>query len=147
MGALDLDRASRLHGDAFRPLGERRWTRQEIAGLLATPGTKGILLTASAVEVGMAIVRVVLDEAELLTIAVDPAWQGTGAGRCLLGAVTVQAREAGAGKLYLEVGADNPAARALYDSADFEIVGRRPGYYARPDGSAADAVIMRLTLK
>lgn len=147
MGALDLDRASQLHGDAFQSLGERRWTRQELAGLLATPGAKGLLLAASAIDAGMAIFRAVHDEAEVLTIAVAPACRRRGVGRCLLQAVIAQVRESGARELFLEVGSDNPAARALYDSADFEVVGRRAGYYVRPGRPAADAIVMRLTLK
>ena len=43
--AVDLDRAARLHREAFEPMGERGWTRQDIAGLLASPGVAGFLLT------------------------------------------------------------------------------------------------------
>ena len=41
LGALDLDLASQLHGASFAPLGERAWTRQDIAELLASPGVAG----------------------------------------------------------------------------------------------------------
>jgi [ribosomal protein S18]-alanine N-acetyltransferase len=47
--------------------------------------------------------------------------------------------------LFLEVGVDNPAARALYAQAGFEEVGRRLGYYTRPNG-LADALVLRLLL-
>ena len=73
MRAVDLDRASHLHREAFEPMGERGWTRQDVAGLLASPGVAGFLLTEGASDIGMAICRVVADEAELLTVAVDPA--------------------------------------------------------------------------
>ena len=66
LGALDLDRAARLHREAFVPMGERGWTRQDIAGLLASPGTNGFLLEAKSGDIGMAICRVAADEAELL---------------------------------------------------------------------------------
>ncbi|MBN9512045.1 MAG: GNAT family N-acetyltransferase [Alphaproteobacteria bacterium] len=146
LGALDLDRAARLHREAFVPLGERGWTRQDIAGLLASPGTAGFLLEAKSGDVGMAICRVAADEAELLTVAVSPRHRRRGAGRRLLAAVIEQVHLAGARTLFLEVGVDNPAARALYDSLGFVVAGRRAGYYARVDGPPADAVIMRLTL-
>ena len=42
--------------------------------------------------------------------------------------------------------ADNAAAIALYRSAGFEPVGRRAAYYARPDGPAVDALVLRRTL-
>jgi len=144
--AVDLDRASRLHREAFEPMGERGWTRQDIAGLLSSPGAAGFLVTAGTIDVGMAICRVVVDEAELLTVAVDPAHRRRGAAGLLLGAVVDKVRGDGARTLFLEVGADNPGARTLYDSLGFRAAGRRAGYYVRPGRPAADAVIMRLSL-
>lgn len=144
--AIDLDRAARLHHEAFVPMGERGWTRQDLAGLLASPGCVGFLLTESTFDIGMAICRVVADEAELLTVAVDPGHRRRGAARRLLDAVVAHARGGGARSLFLEVGADNPGARTLYDSLGFGIVGRRPGYYERTGRPDADAFIMRLTL-
>ena len=146
LGALDLTGAAVLHGEAFAPVGERGWTRQEIAELLAAPGVAGVALRAGHHAVGIALYRFVADEAELLTIAVRPALQRRGAGRRLLAAVIVQARDAGARVLFLEVAADNQAARRLYESAGFQPVGKRAAYYRRDDGMAADALVMRLTL-
>ncbi len=146
MCALDLDRAAGLHARAFGPLGERGWTRQDVAGLLAAPGVAGFLLTAGTSDIGMAICRVAADEAELLTIAVDAAYRRRGAGRLLLAAVIDHVRSAGARSLFLEVGADNPAAYSLYVSRDFAEVGRRMAYYARAHLPPADAVVMRLAL-
>ncbi|KAF0100925.1 MAG: ribosomal-protein-alanine N-acetyltransferase [Rhodospirillaceae bacterium] len=144
--AVDLDRAAHLHRQAFEPLDERGWTRQDIAGLLASPGVAGFLLTEGSSDIGMAICRVVADEAELLTVAVDPAHRRRGAARLLLEAVVDRVRDDGARTLFLEVGADNPGARTLYDSLGFRTAGRRAGYYARLGRPAVDASIMRLDL-
>jgi ribosomal-protein-alanine N-acetyltransferase len=144
--AFDLDRAAALHGESFGPLGERAWTRQDLAGLLAAPGVMGLLLQAEGRDAGLALCRVAADEAELLTIAVRPAERRRGAGRRLLTAVIDHAREAGARALFLEVGADNPPARALYEAMGFRAVGTRAAYYRRGDGPPADALIMRLSL-
>jgi ribosomal-protein-alanine N-acetyltransferase len=146
LGALDLDRAAALHGESFGPLGERAWTRQDLAGLLAAPGVTGLLLQADGRDAGIALCRVAADEAELLTIAVRPAERRRGAGRQLLTAVIDQARGAGARSLFLEVGTDNPPARALYQAMGFRVVGARAGYYRRGDGPPADALILRLSL-
>ena len=146
LGALDLDRAAALHGEAFVALGERGWTRQDMAELLASPGVRGLLLQIDGADAGMAICRVVADESELLTIAVRPAHRRDGVGRILLASVLDHVRTAGARSLFLEVAADNPAARGLYGQAGFRDVGERPAYFKRGDGRAMDAFIMRLDL-
>ena len=51
----------------------------------------------------------------------------------------------GAEAMFLEVAADNPSARALYQANAFREVGRRPGYFSRRDG-AVTALIMRRDL-
>jgi ribosomal-protein-alanine N-acetyltransferase len=146
LGALDLDIAAALHGEAFQALGERGWTRQDLAELLASPGVGGFLLDDAEACIGLAICRIVLDEAELLTIAVRPVHRRTGAGRALLQAVIERARGAGARRLFLEVGTDNPAARALYAAVGFQPVGGRRAYYQRGQAPATDAIVMRLDL-
>ncbi len=73
LGALDLDRAAALHAESFAALGERAWTRQDIAELVASPGVAGLLLQIDGHDAGFALCRVAADEAELLTIAVRPA--------------------------------------------------------------------------
>ena len=113
---------------------------------LASPGVAGLLLQVDGRDAGFALCRVAADEAELLTIAVRPADRRRGRGRRLLAAVIDHVREAGARTLFLEVGADNPAARALYEATGFRAVGRRRAYYRRGEGPAADALVMRLTL-
>jgi ribosomal-protein-alanine N-acetyltransferase len=147
LGVLDLDVASALHRAAFTPLGERTWTRQDMAELGASPGVSGVLLLSDGKEIGVALCRVAADEAELLTIAIDPGHRRRGAGRALLEAVIDRAHAAGAASLFLEVGADNPAACSLYEQKDFRVVGRRAGYYQRGTAPNADALVMRLALR
>ncbi len=146
LGALELDLASELHRDAFGPMGERVWMRQDIAELLASPGVSGLLLQADGKDIGFALCRAAADEAELLTIAVRPSHRRLGAGRALLAMVVDRLRTAGVRTLFLEVGVDNPAASALYDHAGFQAVGRRAAYYRRGQAPAADAIVMRLAL-
>ena len=58
-------------------------------------------------------------------------------------ALITAARRRHVAELFLEVRADNPIARALYDSLGFEQIGVRPRYYR--DG--VDAILMRLIVK
>jgi ribosomal-protein-alanine N-acetyltransferase len=45
-------------------------------------------------------------------------------------------------RLFLEVAADNPAALTLYGKLGFARLSERQGYYARPDGRPATAIVM-----
>ncbi len=146
LGALDLDRAAALHAEAFVPFGERAWTRQDMAELLASPGVAGLLFQVEGMDAALAICRVVADEAELITLAVRRAHRRRGAARRLLAAVLDHVCAAGAKTLFLEVAADNPAALRLYETTGFRTVGSRPAYFRRGSGPAADAVVMRLDL-
>jgi ribosomal-protein-alanine N-acetyltransferase len=146
LGALDLDLAAHLHRAAFAPRGEAAWSRQDLAGLLASPGVAGLVAETAGVAVGFVLWRRVADEAELLTLATSPAHRRRGVARQLLAMVMQSARAAGAAVMFLEVGVDNPAALSLYRGAGFSRVGLRAGYYRRAGGPAADAVVMRVAL-
>jgi ribosomal-protein-alanine acetyltransferase len=79
-------------------------------------------------------------EGDIQTIAVDPGHRGAGLGRALVHALIDEARRRGAGRVFLEVRADNPVARGLYVSLGFAEIGVRPRYYRH----GVDAVVMRL---
>jgi ribosomal-protein-alanine acetyltransferase len=79
-------------------------------------------------------------QADIQTIAVAPEARRHGLGRTLMLALLDEARARQAAEVFLEVRADNPNARALYDSLGFEQIAVRPRYY-QPDG--VDAQIMR----
>jgi len=146
LGALHLDRASALHAESFGALGERTWTRQDLAELVALPGVTGLLLQVDGQDAGLAVCQVAADEAELLTLAIRPRHRRLGGARRLLAAVIDHVRKAGARVLILEVGVDNPAARSLYDSQGFRPIGERRAYYERGQAPPADGVVMRLNL-
>lgn len=146
LGALDLGRAAAMHAEAFTPFGEHIWTRQDLAELMALPGVAGLLLQLEGHDAGFAVCQVAADEAELLTLAVRPAYRRRGGARQLLTAVIDHVRASGARALFLEVGVDNPGARRLYDSQGFRAVGERRAYYERGQSPPADGIVMRLNL-
>lgn len=78
-------------------------------------------------------------EAEVHTIAVDPAFQGRGVGKLLLRRLLAHADERRAAT-FLEVRTDNEPAIAMYREHGFDVVGLRKRYY-QPSG--ADAHTMR----
>lgn len=141
MGA-PTDRAAvlaRRHAAAFAR--DAPWSETAFAGLLGLPG----VFLCDTPE-GFALGRVVLDEAELLTLAVAPEHRRAGAGRALLAAFEAAAAARGATTAFLEVAADNAPALALYVGAGWRQGGRRQGYYRRADGRAADALLLSRAL-
>ncbi len=126
-----------VHATAF----DRPWDAAAFASLL---GQAGVVALGDAD--GFILIRTVLDEAEILTLAVRPEARRRGQGRVLVQAAARTARAMGAQRLHLEVAEDNAVAVALYAATGFEPSGRRPGYYAREGGPAVAALLLALNL-
>lgn len=123
-----------LHGACF----DEAWDASSITQLLAMPGAFAYVIDAAESGLdGLVIARLGGGEAEILTIGVGPQARGRGFGRLLLDAVAAHAVAGGAETLFLEVAEDNLPALRLYEIYGFVLVGRRPGYYRRKDGSVA----------
>jgi len=133
----DAAHLASLHAEAF----ETPWDKASLSALLASPGV--LVLSESD---GFILIRVVADEAEILTLAVRPAARRGGLGARLVTAAIIRAAALGAERMFLEVAEGNVAARALYGRTGFAEAGRRRGYYARTDGSREDALVLSLNL-
>lgn len=120
------------------------WQESTFRALMRRPSASLLTAVASDKVVGFSVLWFAADEGELGDLAVDPEHRGHGIGRTLLERSIEEARLRGARSLYLEVRESNEAARALYDTAGFETVGRRTGYYSGP---REDACVMRLNLQ
>lgn len=82
-------------------------------------------------------------ESDVQTIAVAASARRTGLGRLLVQSLIAEARDRGATQVFLEVRADNPGPKALYDELGFVEIAVRVAYY-QPDG--VDAIVMRLEI-
>ena len=135
---------ARIHAAGFA----YPWSASELENLIADPNALGTaaLDPASAKLRGFVLSRLAADEAEILTIAVDPALRKIGVGRDLLRAHLGEVAAAGAARIFLEVDENNAAALALYARFGFVQVGKRQGYYKKPDGKSAAALVMRRDL-
>jgi ribosomal-protein-alanine acetyltransferase len=92
--------------------------------------------------IGFGIVRIVADEAEIRTIAVEERSRRKGAGRAIARAMLAFAGAQAARQVFLEVRKSNAAAIALYESLGFKQLSLRKEYYSNPDGSREDATLM-----
>lgn len=126
---------ARLHATCFKM--PRPWSEAEFAGLLAS---SGVFMVAE--PAGFVLGRVIADEAEILTLAVDARARRGGTGRRLLTAFEAEAAGRGAVSAFLEVAAGNDAARALYRSAGYVKSGLRPGYFRDATGRTDDALVL-----
>ena len=137
--ASDADTIARLHAEGFY----RGWTREEFAAYIAGEGTPiYVACDAKRQIAGFAMLRYLGDEVELITIAVDRKWRKKGVGLLLMRALLEAVRMSPAKRMLLEVAADNTAALKLYGKLGFSKIGERKGYYPRPDGTPATAIVM-----
>ena len=91
--------------------------------------------------VGFCILQPVLDEANLLLMAIHPNQQGKGLGYILLDH-SIQQLKNNPIQIFLEVRESNTAAIRLYEKTDFHQIDLRKNYYPNVDGSREHAVIM-----
>ena len=120
------------------------WTLSTIETTLSL-GADGFFATLEDTPVGYIMCRSILGESEILSIAVAPTMQKQGIAQVLLDNYAQSFTRAGGKSLFLEVAVDNQPAQDLYLKNGFQITGRRPNYYDRPDG-VFDAILMKKTL-
>jgi ribosomal-protein-alanine N-acetyltransferase len=107
------------------------WSRVLVLEGPTDPGPTGV--------VGAVVFWRVVDETQLLHIAVAPTHRRRGLAHAMMQQVIAEASAAGHEKISLEVRRDNRAARALYRRLGFQPVGLRRGYYA---DTGEDAILM-----
>lgn len=140
-----LDDVMAIMREAFDPDFGEAWTEAQCAGVLAMPGTH--LLVAHAPDpVGFALMRTVVDEAELMLLAVRPDRRGAGIGRALLDRSFEMALHLNVQAYFLEVRDGNPAID-LYLASGLDQVGVRKDYYRGGDGHRRDALTFRKSLR
>jgi ribosomal-protein-alanine N-acetyltransferase len=135
----DAEALAKLHAAGFY----RGWPREDFAAYLANADMPAyIACDAKRRIAGFMMLRLAGDECELLTIVVDRKWRGHGIGAALLRAGLDDLLLTPAKRMFLEVDENNAAAVALYKSHGFAVVGTRKGYYPKPDGAPATALVM-----
>ncbi len=135
-----------LHAKCF----ERDWGMSEFSSLLAQAN----VICVVAREVGkplesplaFVLARHVDDEAEILSIGVDPHHRKNGLGRKLMEEIIRRLHAERTSSLFLEVDAVNTPAVIMYRNMKFREVGERPAYYKNEPGEKSAALVMRLDL-
>ncbi|MGB8397604.1 ribosomal protein S18-alanine N-acetyltransferase [Bradyrhizobium sp.] len=138
----DAARLAQLHGASFH----RGWGEGEFETMLTERHTLVHRLRRGQKIIGFAVSRMAADEAELLSIAIDPRQRGRGLSRTLLLTHLGHLVGCGVRTVFLEVEEHNLPARRLYERAGFDVVGRRERYYQQPGGEQLNALLMRRDL-
>lgn len=137
----EIELAASLHAADIasleHDLGRTDWDEPGIQSLLAHSTSIGFVATSGGRLLGHVLTSRVLDECEILTVAVAPANRRRGIAWCLFQHLF---QAVGTGSIFLEVRESNEPARALYAKLGFDEIGRRAAYYR--DGE--DAILMRL---
>jgi [ribosomal protein S18]-alanine N-acetyltransferase len=115
------------------------WPLPTVARHLARPTSLSLVVSWQGRVTGHLLSTCVVDEAEILTLAVHPAARRRGLGARLVTAAQAAWIRRGVSAAFLEVRVDNTAARALYQSTGWSEAGVRPRYYR--DGT--DALVLR----
>jgi ribosomal-protein-alanine N-acetyltransferase len=144
---LETDAASRMaaiHAASFA----RPWSTLEFERLLGERGVvaDGVFLGPATRPTGFVLSRIVLDEAEILTVAMATEARGKGLSIPLLERHLDELSRRGVRTVHLEVEEGNLPALALYRRFGFKNVGRREGYYQKADGARVTALTMALDL-
>ncbi len=111
----------------------------------------GIYEDESMLCVGFAVLSIIIDEAELLMICVDPEYQRRGFGGNLLKFLIEKAKYGKVDNFYIEVRKSNLPALNLFEKHQFKKISERKDYYPgkldeKDAGKREDAIILGLEL-
>jgi len=135
----DLDRVVAIERQSF----PHPWTVDHFRDELHVPHAFPLVAEFASVGIaGYLCPMQLLDEGEILNMAVREECRGFGVGRLLLTTALRRFREQGASRVFLEVRVTNQAAVSLYRAFDFRTVGRRKGYYENGE----DAFLMEFII-
>ena len=119
------------------------WSEKSIASEVENPLSYWLVADDNGTIAGYIGSQSVLDGADMMNLAVAPAYRRKGIAQALVNALVEHLQSNGIIALLLEVRVSNEPAIALYEKMGFEQVGRRPKYYHNP---REDALILRKEL-
>ena len=105
------------------------WSERSVASELENPLSLWLVALEDGTVAGYVGSQSVLGEADMMNLAVAPAYRRRGVARALLAALEQALDARQVGSLCLEVRAGNAPAIALYEKLGFREVGRRKNYY------------------
>ena len=108
------------------------WSQRSVASELNNPLSLWLVALEGERLAGYVGSQTVLDETDMMNIAVHPDFRRRGLAQELITALIVALKEKGSRCLTLEVRASNAPAKGLYEKMGFQQVGLRKNYYRNP---------------
>lgn len=142
MQMTDLDEVIAIENDVL----SYPWSRGNFTDSLEHDHDAWVVRNVNDVLLGYFVQMPVVDETQLLTIAVKKEMQGQGIGVFLLRHVIERAKLMKMDAVSLEVRVSNLRALAVYKAFGFLLVGRRKNYYETGQKQREDALILRYVL-
>ena len=112
------------------------WSEKSIASELENPLSLWLVAEEDGQVYGYVGSQTVLDESDMMNVAVDPRFRRQGIARALIEALIAELSKMGSRCLRLEVRVSNENARALYARMGFQQLGLRKNYYHNPKEDA-----------
>lgn len=151
-----VDRIMAVMEAAFDPAFGEAWNRRQVADALTLPSTHALVVDGAgapipadtpdaAAPAGFVLTRHVLDEEELLLIAVTPEARRRGVGAAMIELMFAAGRKRGTTRVFLEMRRGNPAIH-LYRKFGFEPIGERRNYYRMANGERLDAITFGISI-
>ena len=143
----DIELLTALHEQGFA----NYWDTSAFNDFFAVAGTGAFVAedtdkNGKNTAIGMVVVRVSHDQADIITIVVIPAYRRLGIARILMEKAMAEALKMGATQMFLDVEDGNNAALRLYENLGFTLLNRRKLYYRQKNGSYTDALVMKCKL-
>lgn len=112
------------------------WSEQMFLDVIGNRQQYFCVVTEDDTIIAYAGMMIVLDEGQVMNVAVDDGYRHRGIGRGLMNALITYGRTREVTFYTLEVREGNTAARSLYRKIGFRDTGRRPDYYYNPTEAA-----------
>jgi ribosomal-protein-alanine N-acetyltransferase len=142
VGPDSAETLAKIHEECFPTY----WDQSAFNDFFAVAGTYAMLAEQQGQAAGMIVWRLAGEQADILTLAVRPAFRRQGLARTLLAQALENLGAQGIQTLFLDVEDGNHAAIHLYEQAGFTHQRRRKLYYRQKDGTYTDALVMQRKL-
>ncbi|MBL1240741.1 MAG: ribosomal protein S18-alanine N-acetyltransferase [OCS116 cluster bacterium] len=131
-----------IHAHSF----EHAWSETVLKDMFCNPQYSGTLVLQNNQVIGFIICTTVLDEAEIISIAISTEQRGKAFAAQLLNYEVKRLQNLSIKKLHLEVNQSNIAAIKLYQTTGFSQIAVRKNYYKLASGNRTNALIFSLNI-